>query len=257
MVVGMRKEPEAVEIDVAPFDLVVEDVDLIVVPQLHQEPAAQFLKGRLSLSRPLVRHLTPDLVGGDAALVGFLEEMQRDFFLLTLICTFRPGIGQRRSPFIDAAVGVRLTSPTNHEQPVAWSLSPKLATSPVRRNWKFTFGAKLVIAEPALEISSEQAARDHHIIGFGEQQSDPEWRLRNTSQHALIGDTQLSVIVKSEIGVPVQADIIVAATVRNQRLGPIQYRAQLPPVIQTVDLRRQANLNSAITIRSLPAAEDS
>ncbi|GAA4187421.1 hypothetical protein GCM10022252_20910 [Streptosporangium oxazolinicum] len=214
-------------------------LDLVAVPRLGRPAAAPRLPGRVSLSRPYVRRLIAD--EADGADEGERSEFVRagagaDFYLLSLVCSFRPG----PDPFVDASLGVLLDSPAPHEPPIAWSMTPKLATAPSGNGVKLTIGAKLMFVESQLEYAPEEKAEEHYLVGLGEHQSDPEWRFRRTSRHPLLGDERVTLVVRGAAGAPVSARLMLAATFRQARLGMIRYRAELSPALREIDLTAHA-----------------
>lgn len=216
------------------------EIDLVEVPRL-QSPAPQHrIEGRVSLSTAVVHPLTAEeAAAGEAEWLGFLtaESSHSDYFLLSLTCAFRPPANG--DPFADAAVGVLLESPGEpaDRQPIAWSISPKKRSHPVDRATTVGLTAKLAIIESTLEVTPGQGREELIVIGMGERDSDPEWRVKATSRHALIGDETFTLIVKATADAPVQAHMTVAATIKHRRFGLIPYRADLPATLRTIDLR--------------------
>ncbi|WP_370413557.1 hypothetical protein [Streptomyces fradiae] len=215
------------------------EIDLVAVPRL-QSPAPQpRIEGRVSLSAAVVHPLTAEeAAGSEAEWLGFLtaEAPHSAYFLLSLTCAFRPpGNGD---PFADAAVGVLLESPYEpaDRQPIAWSISPKKRSHPVERSGSIALSASLAIVETTLELTPGQGREDISVIGMGERDSDPEWRLQATGRRPLIGDETFTMIVKAAAGAPVQAHVTVAATIRHRRFGLIPYRADLPTALRTINL---------------------
>lgn len=220
------------------------EIDLVEVPRL-QSPAPQHrIEGRVSLSTAVVHPLTAEeAAAGEAEWLGFLtaEASHSDYFLLSVTCAFRPPA--HGDPFSDAAVGVLLESPGEpaDRQPIAWSISPKERSHPVERATTVGLSAKLAIVETTLEVAPGQGREELFVIGMGERDSDPEWRIKATSRHPLIGDETFTLIVKAAAGAPVQAHMTVAATIKHRRFGLIPYRADLPATLRTIDLRRSTD----------------
>ncbi|MEU8999281.1 hypothetical protein AB0C95_31405 [Streptomyces caniferus] len=231
------------------------EIDLVEVPRL-QLPAPQHrIEGRVSLSTAVVHPLTAEeAAAGEADWLGFLtaEASYSDYLLLSLTCAFRPSANG--DPFADAAVGVRLESPDEpaDRQPIAWSISPKKRSHPVERATTVGLSAKLAIVESTLEITPGQGREDLLVIGMGERDSDPEWRVQATSRHPLIGDETFTLIVKATAGAPVQAHVTVAATIKHRRFGLIPYRADLPATLRTIDLRRHTDRRDRNATAALP-----
>jgi hypothetical protein len=219
-----------------------QEIDLVEVPRL-QSPAPQHrIEGRISLSTAVVHPLTAEeAAAGEAEWLGFLtaEASRSDYLLLSLTCAFRPPANG--DPFADAAVGVLLESVDEpaDRQPIAWSVSPKKRSHPVERATTISLSAKLAIIESSLELAPGQGREDVFVMGMGERDSDPEWRIRPTSRHPLIGDETFTMIVKATTGAAVQAHVTVAATIKHRRFGLIPYRADLPAALRSIDLRRQ------------------
>lgn len=216
------------------------DVDLVLEPRLHVPGAPERVGGRVSLGAPMVRPLTAAAAAaGDADWRPFLEAEGRDsvYLLLSLFCTFRADPDS--DAIVDAAVGIQLEAPdaAADRQPIAWSIAPKRRSRAVNRAGRVALTAKLAIVESTVEYAPDLAGEEVFVVGMGERDSDPEWRFRATGGFPLIGDEELTVVVKAPAGVPARASVTLAATVRHKRLGLIPYRAALPPVFQSVDLR--------------------
>ncbi|MET7637430.1 hypothetical protein [Streptomyces sp. NPDC005438] len=233
------------------------EIDLVEVPRL-QSPASQpRIEGRVSLSTAVVHPLTAEeAAAGEAEWLGFLTEEapHSDYLLLSLTCAFRPPANG--APFADAAVGVLLESPGEpaERQPIAWSISPRKRSHPVERPATIGLSAKLAIVESTLELTPGQGREELFVIGMGERDSDPEWRIQATSRQPLIGDETFTLIVKATAGAPVHAQVTVAATLRHRRLGLIPYRADLPTTLRTIDLRRQTGRRDGNTTSASPAS---
>ena len=106
------------------------DIDLVPELVLQGPAPPPVLKGRVSLGQPVVRPLTPTQAAeGNEEWVEFLESQvgTYNFVLLSLVCTFRPS---DETPFGAAAVGIKLEA--SGEQPIAWSISPKRRSVPVK-----------------------------------------------------------------------------------------------------------------------------
>ncbi|GAA2581643.1 hypothetical protein GCM10010399_09280 [Dactylosporangium fulvum] len=219
----------------------VHDVDLVLEPRLHVPGAPPRISGRVSLGTPVVRPLTADLATTDPDWRAFLEAeaAHSAYFVLSLFCTFRAA--PDGDPIADAAVGVKLHAPDApaDRQPIAWSIDPKRRVRPVPRTGRISLTAKLTIVESTVEYAPEGSREELFVVGMGEHDSDPEWRFRAVSGSPLIGDEELTVVVKAPAGILARADVSVAATVKHRRLGLIPYRADLPPVLRTVELPAQ------------------
>ncbi|MFB7371907.1 hypothetical protein ACFC0D_18880 [Streptomyces sp. NPDC056222] len=217
--------------------------DLTLVPTLLlQTPTPQPpLTGRISLGAPVVRPLTGmQAAEGDGDWGDFLESQsaQYDYLLLSLVCSFRPS--PEGAPFTNAGIGVRLEAPGQpaERQPIAWSISPKKRAVPVVPSGSLTLTANLMLVDAGVEFTPYQGGREElFVVGMGERDSDPEWRFAATPDTHLVGDESLALIIRTPVGVPTQAHITVAATVKKRRLGLIPYRAELPPALRTVDLQ--------------------
>jgi hypothetical protein len=226
----------------------VHDIDLVVEPRLQAVEAPERVHGLISLSTPTVYPLTgEEAAARDAEWGGFLkaEAAHSDYCLLGLVCRLRPA--SDGDTFEDAAVGIRLESPGQpaDRQPIAWSIAPKeriypsASTSPPQ----ITIGATLGIAQVQVPVPipvPNHGDATPYLVGMGERESNPEWRLHATSGRALLGDESLTVMVKIPVGQPAYAHLSLAATIKQKRFGLIPYRADLPPVLSTVDLRGTA-----------------
>ncbi|MFF2727601.1 hypothetical protein ACFVS9_06815 [Streptomyces sp. NPDC058008] len=217
--------------------------DLELVPTLLlQTPTPQpSLTGRISLGAPVVRPLTArQAAEGDGDWQEFLESQagEYDYLLLSLVCSFRPA--PDGNPFANAAISIRMEAPGEPEdrQPIAWSISPKKRALPVTASTQLKLTAKLMLVEAGVEYTPEQGGREEvFVVGMGERDSDPEWRFNATASTPLVGDESLTLIVQVPAGVPAQAHITMAATVKQRRLGMIPYRAKLPRALRTIDFR--------------------
>ncbi|CAL9368700.1 hypothetical protein SUDANB105_00815 [Streptomyces sp. enrichment culture] len=175
------------------------------------------------------------MIGGE-----FLDAQSAhyDYLLLSIVCSFRPS--PEGAPFANAGIGVRMEAPgqSADRQPIAWSISPKRRAVPVAPSGSLTLTANLMLVDAGVEFTPQQGGREElFVVGMGERDSDPEWRFTATPDTPLIGDEALSLIVRTPVGVPTQAHITVAATVKQRRLGLIPYRAELPPALRTIDLQ--------------------
>ncbi|WP_327417291.1 hypothetical protein [Streptomyces sp. NBC_01233] len=219
--------------------------DLTLVPTLLlQTPTPQpRLTGRISLGAPVVRPLTGvQAAEGDGDWGAFLESQadRYDYLLLSLVCSFRPA--SDGAPFTDAGIGIRLEAPDEpaDRQPIAWSISPKRRAVPVPPSGSLTLTANLMLVDAGVEFTPHQGGQEKlFVVGMGERDSDPEWRFTATPGTPLVGDESLALIVRTPAGTPTRAHVTVAATVRQRRLGLIPYRAELPPALRTIDVRRR------------------
>jgi hypothetical protein len=216
----------------------VHDVDLVLEPRLHMPGAHSRISGRVSLGTPVVRPLTADSATTDPRWREFLEAeaAHSAYLMLSLFCTFRAA--PDGDPIADAAIGVRLQAPDApaDQQPIAWSIDPKRRARPVPRTGRISLTAKLTIVESTVEYTPDGSREELFVVGMGERDSDPEWRFCAVSGSPLVGDEELTIVVKTPAGIPARADVTVAATIKHRRLGLIPYRADLPPVVRTVDL---------------------
>ncbi|MEU1387961.1 MULTISPECIES: hypothetical protein [unclassified Nonomuraea] len=215
------------------------DVDLVLDRRLGGIAADPRLAGRVSIGAPYVRKLTADTPELDSAARAFIAEHQDryDFHWLAIVCTFREGTAG--APFTKAAVGMRFESPdaAPAEQPIAWSLAPKLQAYPRRaRDWRVTLTANLSFVESSVEYAPGPPPQDVFLAGYGERDPDPEWRLEAVAGQPLAGDQPLTVTIRAAAGRPVTADIRVTATIRHHRLGLIPYRAELPAALETIPI---------------------
>ncbi|GGL92777.1 hypothetical protein GCM10012279_08020 [Micromonospora yangpuensis] len=138
---------------------------------------------------------------------------------------------------VDAAVGAHLKVPDApaDRQPIAWSIDPKRRSHAVPRTGRVSLTAKLAIIESTTEYAPDGSGEELFVVGMGEHDSDPEWRFQEESGAPLIGDEELTIVVKTPAATPARADVTVAATVEHRQLGLLPYRADLPPVVRTVD----------------------
>ena len=218
------------------------DIDLVAEPKLGAGGGRERIPGRISFGTPVVSPLTAqEAVERDAEWRGFLEAeaAHSDFCLLGLVCTLRPGTDG--DVFEDASVGIELESPGQPagSQPIAWSIAPKertyppAADSPAQIQIGATLGIQFQVTIP---LGGTKDAVPY-LVGMGERESDPEWRLHATSGRALMGAEPLSLMIKIPAGQPAIAHVSFAATIRQKRFGLIPYYADLPPVLSTIDLR--------------------
>lgn len=219
------------------------DIDLVAEPKLGAGGGPARIPGRISFGTPVVQPLSAQVAAEhDAEWRGFLEAeaAHSDYCLLGLVCTLRPGTDG--DVFEDASVGVGLESPGQPagSQPIAWSIAPQeriyppAAGSPVQ----IQIGANLGIFQVQVTIPLG-GGKDPapYLVGMGERESDPEWRLHATSGRALMGAEPLSLMIKIPAGQPATAHVSFAATIRQKRFGLIPYYADLPPLLSTIDLR--------------------
>jgi hypothetical protein len=214
------------------------EVDLLLEPRLQSPGAAPRISGRVTLGTPVVRPLAAGTVSADPGWREFIEAeaADNDYLMLSVFCSFRAA--PDGDPIADAAVGVNLQAPGEPagRQPIAWSINPKRRVRTVPRTGRVALTANLTVVESTIEYAPQGNREELFLVGMGEHDSDPEWRFRAVGGQPLIGDEELTIVVRKPAGVPARADISLAATIRHRRLGLIPYRADLPPVLRTVEL---------------------
>lgn len=219
------------------------DIDLLAEPTLGPGGGPERIPGRISFGTPVVYPLTAqEAAQRDAEWRGFLqaEAAHSDYCLLGLVCTLRPG--NDGDVFEDASVGIGLESPGQSagSQPIAWSIAPKERTYPPAADSpvQIQIGANLGIFQVQVTVPLGGGTdATPYLVGLGERESDPEWRLHATSGRALIGAEPLSLMIKIPAGQPATAHVSFGATIRQKRFGLIPYYADLPPLLSTIDLR--------------------
>ncbi|CAL9440107.1 hypothetical protein SUDANB145_02228 [Streptomyces sp. enrichment culture] len=212
------------------------DVDLIVPATLQGNTAEERISKRLKVTEPYVTRLTFDQlpsVGVNPALLASLSP-DDDYFVLAFVCTYRPVADGDTAAFVESRVGVQLSAPGSARPPVALALSPDTASAASGRSLRFAVTVPLVIAEPSVEYASDGSQEEQYIAAYGRGHSDPEWLLRDAPGHPLSGDFLLAMVVGAPANAAVQAEVIVAASMRRLKL--LRSRAELPPAVHTIDL---------------------
>ncbi|GEM_PF-2190886 len=223
-----------IDLPAAPF----HDIELVAVPRLGGGGAQERVSGRISLA-PIVWPLSAEQAAArDAQWRDYLiaQSPHSDYSLLDLTCAFRPAADG--DPFDDATVGILLESPGADVAPIAWSIAPKNRARPAKSRPEVKITASLGVVQVGADVKPGEAGEEVYVVGMGERDSDPEWRFHATSGHVLIGDEPLTLMVKIPAGLPAYAHVSIAATIKQRRLGLIPYRAELPPELQTIDLRK-------------------
>lgn len=223
------------------------DVDLVPRIELGADNGSA-LPRRLSLGEPVIFALPPSAVDDGSPLGEYLRAEARtsSYYLLDLVVNLRPGKGES---FVELGVGVRLSGDdATQEQPIAWSLSPQRSAvpSPVKRTIGLT--VKAVIVEPKVEQQTETTREETFVVAYGQRESTFEWRYQPAGRLPLDGPLQMHAILKAPVGVTVQADIVVAATLQlpSSVLTRRRYRAELPPQLRTIQASaRPAAIESA------------
>ncbi|MFI2201329.1 hypothetical protein ACH47Z_11270 [Streptomyces sp. NPDC020192] len=217
------------------------DVDLVVPATLQGNTAEERIRRRLTVTEPYVTRRSLEQLyelGVNPALLS-ASSPDDDYFLLVFGCAFRPGPDGDSAPFKEANIGIRLDSPGAKRAPVALALSPDTASATSgNSSFRIALSVPLGVAEPSVEYAAEGAREERYITAYGLGSSNPEWLLREQPGHPLDGDVLLAVVVGVPAGVPVVAEVIVAASLRRLRL--LRSRAELPPRLHTIDLASSA-----------------
>ncbi|CBG70346.1 MULTISPECIES: hypothetical protein [Streptomyces] len=217
------------------------DVDLVVPATLQGNTAEERIRRRLTVTEPYVTRRSLEQLhelGVNPVLLS-ASSPDDDYFLLAFGCAFRPGPDGDSAPFKEANIGIRLDSPGIGRAPVALALSPDTASATSgNRSFRIALSLPLGVAEPSVEYAADSPREERYLTAYGLGSSNPEWSLREQPGHPLEGDVLLAVVVCVPAGVPVVAEVIVAASLR--RLKVLRSRAELPPRLHTIDLSSHA-----------------
>jgi hypothetical protein len=216
------------------------NVDLVLERSLGTGNVAQRLRGYLSLGAPVITPLTVEAAANSNSIFrSFLESQTTtsDYFGLNLMLSFRSA--PSFDPFVRATVSVSLEAPDRGpgQQPLAWSISPKKRMHPVTKQIRASLTASLGFVESTIEYTPGLPRDEAFLVSAGERTDNPEWRFQAKPGMPLIGDEELSLVIKSPKGVEVCARVAIAATVKQQKMrGLIRYRAQLPNFIELIQI---------------------
>lgn len=143
---------------------------------------------------PQVRRLTakdPALSDEDRR---FVASSTAAYFLVKLAASLAGGKGEQLA---EARFGVELAEPT-----LAWALAP-LRLSSERGDSGFSVNGEINLI-PGLKIGGSRAPPDDRevcwVYALGEQEPDPEWRLRRVANHVIDGPQQFAMVVQVSAG---------------------------------------------------------
>jgi hypothetical protein len=217
------------------------DVDLVVPATLQGNTTEERIRRRLTVTEPYVTRLTLEQLyelGVNPALLS-ASSPDDDYFLLAFGCAFRPDPSGDSPPFKDANIGIMLDAPGSPRPPVALALSPDTAsTTSGSSSFRIALSVPLGVAEPSVDYAAEGPREERYITAYGLGGDNPEWQFQEQPGHPLAGDTLLAVVVCVPAGVPVVAEVVVAASLRKWKI--LRSRAELPPRLHTIDLAARA-----------------
>jgi hypothetical protein len=205
------------------------DVDLVRRHVLGG-PGDRRVSGQVSIGRSeavLLRPGSPWLEAEPAKTL-IRDEDKYLYHLVMITCTFRTG----PEPVIRARLSVALSPEPNDGsgEPVVWAMDPLRTSAPAtaRRTVRIGVNLKFVTAE----MTRETPGLDH-VIAEGEGERQVEWAF---VAPALAGVYRLSLVARTPVGSACRADLALAATRRETRLGVVPYRAEIPPRVATIRL---------------------
>ncbi len=221
-------EPELFPVSLVPHRRVV----LGGVSESQDQP------GRLALGRPVLQPLTVETVDEDAR--AFLRcRTGSRFTLLTLTASF---IHDEEKPFESAWVDVtiRCQDAPGVEQPVAWSMKPRLESDVTTILRKVSVNASLKLTIPGLPAETGPGASrersetfESHMIkaeALNEGTSTPRWVFYPTEATEIRGIHRLCTVIDIPASVPGTAQISMGATIRLRRMKIFRYAAALTNV---------------------------
>jgi len=213
------------------------EVDLVPERNLGTGDTTQRLRGYLSLGMPVVMPLTVEAATlANNKWRSFLEAeaATSDYFSLGLILGFRAAPDY--DPVVRATVSVSLEAPGRDEQPIAWSIAPRIRMHPTGRPIRASLSVTLGFLESTVDYTPEPTRDEAFLVASGERTDNPEWRFRALPGVPLVGDEELAIVVKAAAGSALRARVAIAARVRQRRLrGFLRYRAELPASIETIE----------------------
>jgi hypothetical protein len=134
-------------------------------------------------------------------------------------------------------LAVSLGGASGTPQPIAWSMAPDRIESPSGREISFEIRPRVKLAGVEMSVASlggkADLPRDPYLIALGELGSQPTWELSRTSK-PLDGRQRLILVVRSEAGADVTADIEITASTRTAVLR--RFRAVPVPLRLTAQL---------------------
>ncbi|MEU9342304.1 hypothetical protein AB0D74_13970 [Streptomyces sp. NPDC048278] len=217
------------------------DVDLVVPATLQGNTTEERISRRLTVTEPYVTRLTLAQLhelGVNPTLLS-ASVPDDDYFLLAFSCAFRPDSGGDSAPFKDANIGIMLDAPGSPKPPVALALSPDTASvTSGNSSFRIALSVPLGVAEPSVEYTAEGPREERYITAYGLGGNNPEWQFQEQPGRPLAGDMLLAVVVCVPAGVPVVAEVVVAASLRKWRI--LRSRAELPPRLHRIDLAARA-----------------
>ncbi len=199
------------------------------------------LTGRVALGGPMAVPLRAEDVTDDPDLRTFIEReaAHSAYHLVHLSVSFAPTPETPRLE--DARVGLALSSPEALQQPVAWSMAPRLLadTTEVTTSVRLAPQVKLAmlgeVSVGELERGTKRGRREVTVEAVGEMRSDPAWHLYRTASTPLRGTHRLVLVVRAARGAATRMSVSVDVTTRGRFLrrfthtsgGPIRFSATL------------------------------
>lgn len=215
------------------------DVDLVRRRTLGG-PGDMRVAGQIAIGRSEPKRLHPDSpeVGPELARQLEREAERHHYHLLMLSCTIRPAA----APVVRATFSVQLlqATVTGVPDPVVWSMDPLRRATPVKHRREISVGPSIKIIPEIVELggtagyTDEYTSQMWHVVGLGEGESQVEWVFTATPAVDLTGVHHLGLVAKTSARVSCRADLALAATRQEKKLGLVPYRAEIPPRLGTV-----------------------
>lgn len=168
---------------------------------------------RATVGRPVPEKVGPQDLRDDKEALAFLEGSDFDFYKMYLTCSL--GAGPRDE--IEEAT-VRINFAAEHDDAVAWSLSPLRLVQRVQLD-TLSLGADITLG-PMLKIRGDWAPVTEqercYVYALGEGEPDPEWRYRRTPNERLLGVHKMTMIIQIPRNRDAEGTLEITARLRHQ-----------------------------------------
>jgi hypothetical protein len=187
-------------------------------------PRSPSLGGRVTLGGPIAVPLRALDVADDPDLRAFVEQeaAHSEYHLIHLSLGFEPTPVTPR--LRSAGVALAMSSPTTAQQPIAWSMAPRIVDDTAEVSTSVQFAPQLKLSMLG-EVSVGQAQRGTtrrqgrvFLEALREMQSDPAWHLYRTPSMSLRGVHRLVLVVRAAVGATTEISVTVEAKTQGRFL---------------------------------------